>query len=281
MKKISVDKYVEGVNSIYIEQPAYEKGCDGSNGKCDCIGMCRGALIREGAEGIKGMNGTNYAARHTILDLQKIKKVDQLQVGDIVMKVRDKDDANMRLPDQYRKGGNDYSQKWGETNFTHIGTVTQINPLRITHMTSPTAKIDTGLGNWTYFGRLPWVDYKNKQETEDLVVGWATVWAEKGSTVKMRAKPSTLCRLYWEVPVGAQVVLVEPEDTWSGIIYAGQSGYMMTKFLREGEQVPLYTVTIKGLTKEQAEELARTYGGEIVAGLEKEELTWLQTQKSE
>lgn len=264
MKKISVDKYVEGVNSIYIEQPAYSTGCDGSNGKCDCIGMCRGALIRGGAEGVKGMGGTNYAARHTILDLQKIKKEDQLRVGDIVMKVRDKDDQNMPLPDQYRKGGSDYSQKWGETNFTHIGTVTQINPLRIMHMTSPTAKIDTSLGKWTYFGRLPWVEYESQTESE-LVAGWATVWADKGSTVKMRAKPSTLCRLYWEVPVGAQVVLVEPGDTWSGIIYAGQSGYMMTKFLRTGDQIQLYTVIIKGQTKEQAEELVRTYGGEMTA----------------
>ena len=264
MKKISANKYVEGVNSIYIEQPAYATGCDGSNGKCDCIGMCRGALIREGAEGVKGMGGTNYAARHTILDLQKIKKADQLRVGDIVMKVRDKDDQNMPLPDQYRKGGSDYSQKWGETNFTHIGTVTQVNPLRITHMTSPTAKIDTSLGKWTYFGRLPWVEYGTEKD-EQLVAGWATVYAEKGSTVKMRAKPSTLCRLYWEVPVGAQVVLVEPGDTWSEIIYAGQSGYMMTKFLREGDRIQLYTVIIKGQTKEQAEELVRTYSGEMTA----------------
>ena len=265
MKKISQDEIVEGVNSIYVEQPTYRTGGDGSDGTCDCIGMGRGALKRKGVEDVRGMNGTNYAARHTILDLQKIKKEDQLRKGDAVFKIRDKDDKNMLLPDQYRKGGNDYSQKWGETNFTHYGTVTQVNPLRITHMTSPTAKIDTSLGNWKYFGRLPWVDYDSEPEKE-LVAGWATVWAEKGSTVKMRTKPSTLCRLYWEVPVGAQVVLMSKGDTWSEIIYAGQSGYMMTKFLRDGEQVPLYTVTIKGLTKEQAEELARTYGGEIVAG---------------
>ena len=262
MKKISVESFLHGLYSIYEEQPKYEKGCDGSNGKCDCIGMGRGALEREGVEDVKGMNGTNYAARHTILDLQKIKKVEQLQVGDVVLKVRDKDDESMRLPDQYRKGGNDYSQKWGETNFTHIGYVVSVNPLRIMHMTSPTAQIDTKLGNWTYFGRLPWVDY---EEEDKLVIDWATVWAEKGSTVKMRAKPSTLCRLYWEVPVGAQVVLMNQGKTWSEIIYAGQNGYMMNKFLRIGETVPLYSVTIKNLTKEQAEELARTYGGEIVA----------------
>ena len=269
MKKISVECFIRGLYSIYEEQPKYEKGCDGSNGKCDCIGMGRGAMKREGVENVTGMNGTNYAARHTILDLQKIKKEAQLQVGDVVLKTRDKDDATMRLPDQYRKGGNDYSKKWGETNFTHIGYVVSVNPLRIMHMTSPTAKIDISLENWKYFGRLPWVDYdSNTAEDENMseTTKWATVWAEKGSTVKMRAKQSTLCRLYWEVPVGAQVVLMEKGDTWSEIIYAGRSGYMMTKFLREGEQVPLYTVTIKGLTKEQAEELVRTYGGEIVAG---------------
>ena len=44
MKKITADQYVRGVNSIYVEQPDYDLGCDGSNGKCDCIGMGRGAL---------------------------------------------------------------------------------------------------------------------------------------------------------------------------------------------------------------------------------------------
>ena len=268
MKKISVASFIHGLYSIYDEHPKYDKGCDGSNGKCDCIGMGRGALKREGVEDVKGMNGTNYAARHTILDLQKIKKEAQLQVGDVVLKTRDKDDTSMRLPDQYRKGGNDYSQKWGETNFTHIGYVVSVNTLRIMHMTSPTAKIDTSLGKWSYFGRLPWIDYDSQAEEGENVSEtkeWATVVAEKGSTVKMRAKPSTLCRLYWEVPVGAQVVLMDKGDTWSEIIYAGQSGYMMTKFLREGEAIPLYSVIIKNITKEQAEELARTYGGEMAA----------------
>ena len=266
MKQITQEKYVEGINSIYIEQPTYRTGGDGSDGTCDCIGMVRGALKREGVESVSGMNGTNYAARHTLKTLQPLKKESQLRLGDIVMKTKDKDYQGMELQAQYRKGGNDYSEKWGETNFTHIGTVTQVNPIRITHMTSPTAKIDTSLGKWTYFGRLPWIDYDSKQaEDENMseTTEWATVVAEKGSTVKMRAKPSTLCRLYWEVPVGAQVVLMEKGETWSEIIYAGQSGYMMTMFLRIGEAVPLYSVTIKGLTKEQAEELIKSYGGEM------------------
>ena len=258
MKTITPEQYVRGVLSIYEEKPKYELGCDGSNGKCDCIGMGRGALKREGVTDIKGMNGTNYAARHTIQGLQKLKKADQLSKGDVVFKVRDKDDATMPLPDQYRKGGNDYSATWGETNFTHYGTVTSVNPLIITHMTSPTAKQDEGIKNWAYFGKLPWV---KAEEMTDPVAEWARVWADSGKTVKMRAKPSTLCRLYWDVPIGSEVVLVEPGDTWSGIIWAGQSGYMQSKFLRADNKVPLYTVIIKGRTKEEAQDLTGLYPG--------------------
>lgn len=264
MGKITAEKYIEGVNSIYIEQPAYELGCDGSNGKCDCIGMVRGALKRQGVTGITNLSGTNMAARKTILNLQPIKSVSGLQLGDVVMKTRDKDDANMRLPDRYRKGGADYDSRWGETNFTHIGTVTQVNPLRITHMTSPTAKIDTGLGNWKYAGRLPWVEYGEQPAEPDD--GWedaetATVWAESGSTVKMRAKPTTSCRLYWDVPVGAEVIVDAFGETWTAITWQNQMGYMMTKFLVFGNEAVTYSVLIPNLTKEQAEELCRTWTG--------------------
>lgn len=259
MKTISPEKYVEGVNSIYTEQPEYELGHDGSDGKCDCIGMCRGGLEREGVENVTNMRGNNQAARKTIIGLQKIRSEKQLALGDVVLKVREKDDKTMPLPDRYRKGGADYDANVGETNFTHIGTVTRTDPLEITHMTSPTAQKDTKLGKWTWTGKLPWVS--GGADPDDPDVQWATVWAEKGSTVKMRAKPSALCRLYWDVPVGSQVVLMEYGDKWSEIIWAGQSGYMMSQFLILGDTVDLYTVEIQNLTKDEAEELCREWSG--------------------
>jgi len=258
MKTISPEKYREGVLSIYEEQPSYELGHDGSDGKCDCIGMCRGALEREGVENVTNMRGTNQAARKTIQELQPISKAEQLKLGEVVLKVRDKDDPEMPLPDKYRIGGSEYDPNVGETNFTHIGSVTGVNPLEITHMTSPTAKKDTKLGKWSWKGRLPWVEAGPapgpEPETE-----WATVWAENGSTVKMRAKPSTLCRLYWEVPVGSQVIVREKGDKWTAIRWAGQDGYMMSRFLVFGDGA--YTVTITGLTKEQAEGLCMDWSG--------------------
>ena len=256
MQKISPEKYCECVESIFIEQPDYELGGDGSNGKCDCIGMGRGALERAGVDNVTNMRGTNSAARKTIKNLQKIKKEGQLRKGDVVFKVRDKDDKEMPLPDQYRKGGSQYSEKFGETNFVHYGTVMSVNPLRIVHMTSPKPKEDFSLGKWTWFGQLPWVDYEEEQGPDPE---YATVWAESGKTVKMRAKPSSLCRLYWDIPIGTRAVLLDAGEQWSEIIAMGRSGYMRSEYLIKGESS--YTVVVPGLSESVADEIIKMYPG--------------------
>ena len=266
MKKITPEEYCEGVESIYAEQPDYREGGDGSDNTCDCIGMGRGALERKGVENVKNMRGTNQAARKALQDLKKIKSAKDLKKGEVVLKTRDKDDEKYRLPDKYRKGESDYSEQVGETNFTHYGTVTKEWPdLEITHMTSPKPKKDTSLGNWTYSARLPWVDYEAKGQPaeEQPAAEWVRVWSENGLPVKMRSKPSSKCRLYWEVPAGAEVQLIEKGDEWSRIRYGGQTGYMMDKFLRSGEQ--LYTVIIRHQDEQTAKQLETLYGGEITA----------------
>ena len=255
-KQVTVEKYVECVISIYEENPAYQEGGDGSNGKCDCIGMSRGALHRAGIEDTPHMRGCNDAARKTVQNLAKIKKASQLQVGDVVLKVRDKDDEKYPLPDQYREGKGEYDSRIGEINFTHWGTVISVNPLRIMHMTSPSAMIDEKLGKWSWFGTLPWVTREQKEEPE---VQTAIVRASSGKTVKMRAKPSALCRLYWDVPIGSEVVLMSRGETWSEILWNNRTGYMKSEFL----QVPgaLFTVTVLGASLEDAEALCEKYPG--------------------
>ena len=264
MNRVSAKKYIDGVLSIYEEKPVYELGHDGSDGKCDCIGMCRGGLIRAGVTGIKNMNGTNQAARKTIKDLQELKSENQLCVGDVVLKTRDKDDATLPLPDRYRKGGADYDPAVGETNFTHIGTVTQVNPLVITHMTSPTAKQDKSIKGWKYFGELPYVEYEVAPEPQpepEPMCDTAIVVAEHGKTVKLRAKPSTSCSLYWDVPVGSVVIVDDWKAEWSIVTWNHLTGYMMTKFLQSTDGDELYTVIIPHLTLSQANALLEMYPG--------------------
>ena len=264
MKTVRVKEYIDGVESIYAEKPKYEEGYDGTDGKCDCIGMCRGGLKRAGATGVTNMRGTNQAARKAIQRLAIIDYVKNLRVGDVVLRTRDKDDPDMPLPDKYRKGGSEYDPVVGETNFTHIGTITCMNPLEITHMTSPTAKKDKSLKGWSYYGRLPWVNYDNEPEPEptpEPTTQYATVVSENGKPVKMRAKPSTKCSLYWEVPNGSEVIILEWEDSWCHIQWAGQKGYMMSCFLRPTGGSDLYTVIVPHLTIYQAEALLATYPG--------------------
>ena len=95
---------------------------------------------------------------------------------------------------------------------------------------------------------------------------YAIVVAKSGDTVKMRAKPTQSCKLYWDVPVGAEVLVYEWNaaadkkcQQWSRIRWAGQDGYIMSEFLSKGEAT--WTVTIPGLTYEQAEELCMDWGG--------------------
>ena len=62
-----------------------------------------------------------------------------------------------------------------------------------------------------------------------------SVWAENGKPVKLRAKPSTSCKLYDEVPCNEEVELVKYGEEWCKVNYKTRNGwYMMTKFLGRG-----------------------------------------------
>ena len=62
-----------------------------------------------------------------------------------------------------------------------------------------------------------------------------TVWADNGLPVKLRARPSTSCKIYDLVPCGETVYLVSPGENWCRVDYKTRKGwYMMTKFLKQG-----------------------------------------------
>ena len=239
---VSVKQYINNINNIYNRKPKYLLGHDGLDGYCDCIGMCKGALKLAGAP-TAGLSGTNYAARYTIKNLKKISSVSQLSVGDVVLKTADIDHPNWPLPTKYRKGGANYN---GDLkNYSHIGTVTKVNPLEITHMTSPTAKKDTKLGNWSYFGQLPQVSYESEVV---VVVEYAKV---TGGSLNMRKEKSINSTKLTTIPNGARVAVTEHKDDWCNVIYNAYTGYVMTKYLSFESDGDDNKVTIT-LTREDA-----------------------------
>lgn len=222
MAKISVEKFVSNVNSVYKKKPQYKLGCDGFD-FCDCIGMIKRALKMAGIAP-EGLSGTNYAARYTIKNLKRVTSVSQLDIGDVVLKVADINHPSWPLPAKYRKGGSNYTGDLN--NYSHIGTVTNTNPLEITHMTSPTAKKDTALGKWCYVGQLPHVEYTDKVVVK---VEYATVI---GGSLNMRKDSDQKADKITSIPNGSKVAVIEKGSVWCKAVYNAYTGYVMTKFLK-------------------------------------------------
>lgn len=235
-------RFLEKVEEIKAEKPAYKLGGDGSGGVCDCIGLVIGALKRMGLKWI-GIHGSNWAARHEFVALMLIGGVTDLQVGDVVLKARDSRTSTWKLPKRYQMGGAYYNGDLRD--YYHAGVVTSVNPLRITHMTTPSVKVDKTLGKWNYHGRLRILVKTGGTVVQEPAVSGiavpaagktAVVAASSGRYVKMRQQPSTSCRMWEEIPIGAKVEIVMPGEVWARINYGRRKGwYMMAKYLQVQE----------------------------------------------
>ena len=206
--------------------PYVSPGSNDANG-IDCSGLFV-KIYRD--QGVSIYHGSNRIYRKYCNEKGRITSISQLQPGMAVFKWKDRQPA----------GHNDTLG-----DFHHIGLVVSGNPLRIIHASSAKGAVveDTKLGQWMYFGKLKNVAYENGDdnmpENENLdMEKFAVVTAESGSSVKMRAKPSTASSTYWDVPIGSTVVVTDKGETWSHIRYGSRSGYMMTKFLKEQEDTP-------------------------------------------
>ncbi len=126
----------------------YELGCDGSEGGCDCIGLVIGA-VRLMGKLWACTHGSNYAARYKTLNLAPITSSDLVGLGDLVYKARKPGDPNFKLP-------RSYENHWMKYDYYHVGVVTSVNPVVVTHCTSVPGGIkqDDSLDAWHYYGEL-------------------------------------------------------------------------------------------------------------------------------
>lgn len=243
---ITRERFLEKVEEIAATDIVYQEGKDGSNGACDCIGLIIGAIRRAGGAW-NGIHGSNYAARYEMRELLPVTDAGELNLGEVVYKARMPGQTGYDLPERY---GADPDNR----DYYHIGVVTAVEPLEITHCTGPGIVRDTKLGKWTYRGRLKKVDYDGTEGMETMVQT-ATVVADSGSKVKMRSKPSTSDGLYWEVPVGALVQVAEVSGEWAKVRYGDRTGYMMAKFLVMDAPTQGATQTTPGSNQGDASEI--------------------------
>lgn len=233
------EHFVSGCERIVKAKPKYELGSSDLK-KCDCIGMDKYSFRINGVP--FSTTGTNWSFRNQVRNKREIHSASDLRYGDVVFKMKRPDEKGYNLPSKYRPGGSAYN---GDLNdYCHIGTVKSVSPLRIIHMTSPTAKTDTSIGNWKWVAS--WKEEYVRDDGSETVLpdptpepvpnkDTATVYADSGRWVKMRKEPSTKCRIYDEVPIGAVVKIEEFGYEWTKISYGKRKNwYMMTKFLIVG-----------------------------------------------
>ena len=233
---MTAQTFLEKVAEIADASPVYRLGGDGSDGTCDCIGLVIGAIRRAGGSWT-GTHGSNYTARYEMRELLPVTDAGELCLGDVVYKARTPGQAGYDLPERY---GADPDNR----DYYHIGVVTAVEPLEITHCTGPGIVRDTKLGKWTYRGRLKKVDYDGTEGMETMVQT-ATVVADSGDDVKMRSTPSKTDGLYYKVPVGATV---QVEGEWAKVRYQDRTGYMMVEYLEMDVQEPPTSGSSSGST---------------------------------
>lgn len=277
MSKINRNKLIASFEEI-IGWPYESPGSNDRNGI-----DCSGAFVR--AYKLQGANiyhGSNTIFRKHCSSTGKIGSVADLIPGMAVFKRRDDGGE----PSKYHGDGNG--------NLYHIGLVCSVKPLRIIHATTPVAKADSKIGNWSYWGSLTDVDYGGDVEdaptpdtntanpgSTDTISETAIVASENGLPVKMRDKASASCKLYWKIPVGTQVRIIERDDPtgWHKIRHDGRSGYMQSKYLvdpafdvGEAEDTPpqsadgekRFYVTIYDLNHTEALELTTLYRNAVI-----------------
>ena len=233
----TITKFIERCEDIIRAKPVYTLGASNTS-KCDCIGMIKYGLRMNGVT--LSTTGTNDTFRTKIVNIRTITSVSVLHVGDVVFKARKPGESGYNLPSKYKQGGTGYNGDL--TDYTHIGVVKSISPLRIIHMTSPTSKTDTsigtGLSRWRFAANLKSTYISDSigpslEPVKPVITKTAIVTASSGQWVKMRSSPITSCRLYDEVPVGAIVKVTGSYGDWTQIDYGKRRGwYMMTKFLK-------------------------------------------------
>ncbi|MBR3739060.1 MAG: SH3 domain-containing protein [Clostridia bacterium] len=251
---ILLDKFLQCVRENADRVHEYEQGHDGSDGKCDCIGLIIGALKLAGLKW-SGVHGSNWAARNAMGSLQYIPDATEIFVGEIVYKAKEPGESGYSLPDRYK-------DRPDRRDYYHVGVVTQITPLVITHCTSVEGGIqrDGKIGKWRWGGKMKDIDYED--EGRESRSHWAILSAENGKTVNLRKEANIKSAVIARVPVGTKVeVWQDAEDSqWTKAAYGGKTGYIKTEFLRpdEREGGPEDSVTVtRGMLENWADALEK------------------------
>lgn len=170
---ISLNTFLACIQENIARIREYRSGGDGSGGGCDCIGLIIGAVRLAGGKWT-GTHGSNWAARNAMRTLEPLYSPADLFLGEVVYKVKHPGDEGYSLPERYDKNLDD-------KDYYHVGVVTSLSPLCITHCTNVPGGIkrDSALGMWRFGGCLEGVEYPEAEAARPTLRK-----GDRGSAVK-------------------------------------------------------------------------------------------------
>jgi hypothetical protein len=237
---IRLSAFLAGIRQIAASGPRYQTGGTGKGGVCDCVGLLMGAMYKAGRAAYP-MHSSNYFARCQMEGLRAIAGTGDLHVGDVVYKARSPDQSGYNLHERYLDGGRYWT---GDLlDYYHIGVVTGVSLLRITHCTKDEAAgidgvtADTKLGKWAYVGQLKCLRYDDVTgDTGQKGATMAALYDAKvtttGGILNIRATASLNGAVLGKVPNGALLQVLEEVNTeWARVFWEGVEGYAKRAFL--------------------------------------------------
>lgn len=215
---LTLNQFMAGIAENEARIRAYKLGCDGTDGNCDCIGLIIGAVRLAGGSW-PWTHGSNYTARYLLAN--GIRKDAPLQLGDLVFKARAPGESGYALPSRYKDSPD-------RLDYYHVGVVTSINPLCITHCTSVPGGIkrDSTRGKWLYSG---WLKIVERGEASDMM---DTITSPNGGKVNMRQNPARTAPIVAQLAPGTEITVLGTTSTgWTRVQYGAKSGYVMSDYL--------------------------------------------------
>lgn len=198
-----------------------------SPGSNDQSGIdCSGAFVRAyGLQGARIYHGSNTIYRQHCSAVGEIASTAGLLPGMAVFKCR----ADGNEPTKY------YSDGIG--NMYHIGLVTSVNPLRIVHATTPIAKVDSKLGNWSHWGKLSEVYYEGGGSMDEAATGTGIVATQSGA-LNLRDAPGGA--VVGKLQKGGTVELLsgggDGGDGWYRVRYGALVGYASADYIEKVDE---------------------------------------------
>lgn len=146
-----------------------------------------------------------------------------------MFKAYERGDSGWNLPATY---AGDPDQK----DMYHVGVVTSVCPLVITHCTSVEGGIkrDTALGKWKWAGMLDIVN-EEEEPTMERTARVIIPEGKTGTTVNLRKRAETGSPVVTTIKHGTEVKVGEAQNGWYPVTYNGCSGYMMEEFIQVEE----------------------------------------------